>query len=109
MMPAGVALTPPPSWTSRPTGFKIAPELIVPLVVTLIVLPAEAGIAVAELSAKIPAPLAVSVLSSPVETLMLPLLPVPCAKAPIPNRPVLESVVPAPRATVMSPVPTVNA
>ena len=83
MMPAGVSLTPPPSWTTRPTGFKMAPELIVPLAVTFIVLPAETGIAVAELSAKIPAPLLVSVLSTPVETLMLPVLPAPCAKTPI--------------------------
>ncbi len=87
----------------------MAPELIVPLAVTLIVLPAEAGIAVAELSAKIPVPLTVSVPSAPVETLMLPVLPAPYAKAPIPNRPVLESEALAPPTTVILPVPTVNA
>ena len=87
----------------------MAPELIVPLAVTLITLRSEAGIAVAELFAKIPAPLTVSVLRAPVETLMLPVLAAPYANAPIPNRPVLESVASAPLATKILPVPAVNA
>ena len=56
MTPAGEAVAPAPSLIKPPTGFLSGPESIAPLLVTAIVLPAETGIANAELTAKIPAP-----------------------------------------------------
>ena len=55
-MAAGVATAPPPSLGNLPTGFGSAPEVMVPLFVTAIVLKAWMGMWNAELPAKILVP-----------------------------------------------------
>ena len=109
-MPAGVESAPPPSPKKCPTGFRLAPEFIVPLVVTVILLSAEAGIAKAELAARIPVPSVVSVLSAPVDTLTLPVL---AAKRGLRCRTCrrwkADAVAFAPPSTMMLPVPAVIA